>query len=237
MVVVVIPLKPLLEEAVANARLHRFKTFDMKELLPCSPDELWDRTSGSCIIFVSMDTMSSCHSVLALKRACIVVVDEAHMVKLDIHYRPNLRSGWELGARNISKCPWILMTASLRPCFENDVIYNLGLEDAANLHVVRSTVDRGPEYPVAVEWYVHNTDALAWLRRNQPCIIFVMTRGQAEKLARDLGIIYIHSGCEDGDRRKKIAAVSRGDARCVATSSIGVGVNMGPKHVVILDLT
>ena len=120
---------------------------------------------------------------------------------------------------------------------ENDVIYNLGLEDASNLHVLRSTVDRGPGYSVSVEWYTQKFDALAWLRRTEPNIIFVMTRGQAEQLARDLGIIFIHSGCDDADRRKKIAAVSRGEVRCVATSSIGVGVNMDPKHVVIFDFT
>jgi hypothetical protein len=236
-VIVVVPLKPLLEEAVANARSRHFKAFEMKSLLTLSPDELWDRTSGSCLIFVSMDTLSSCHSVLTLGRPCIVVIDEAHMIKLDIHYRPNFRSGWELGARNVSQFPWILLTATLRPSMENDVIYNLGLEDASNLHVLRSTVDRGVEYPVFVEWYSQKSDALAWLRRTEPNIIFVMTRGQAEQLAKDLGIIFIHSECEDADRRKKIDAVSRGQVRCVATSSIGVGVNMDPKHVVIFDFT
>jgi ATP-dependent DNA helicase RecQ len=236
-VVVVVPLKPLLEEAVANARRLCFRTFEMKTLLTLSPDELWDRTSGSCLIFVSLDALSSAQSVLALGKPCIVVVDEAHMVKLDIHYRPNLRSGWELGARNVSEFPWILLTATLRPSMENDVIYNLGLEDASNLHVLRTTVDRGPEYSVTVEWYAQKNDALEWLRRTEPTIIFVMSRGQAEQLGRDLGLIFIHSGCEDGDRRRKIDAVSRGELRCVATSSIGVGVNMAPKHVVIFDFT
>jgi hypothetical protein len=74
---------------------------------------------------------------------------------------------------------------------------------------------------IQVQWYTATNSAMNWLRETEPPIIFVMAKKQAEELARELGIIFIHSELSDAERRKRIATVASGQARCVATSSIG----------------
>jgi hypothetical protein len=137
-----------MEEAVAGARALGFKVFEMAALLSCSRDDLCERTRGGCLIFVSMDALPSCYTVFTLGSACILVVDEAHMVQMDMCYRYAFRSAWELGVRVLHFAAVIIMTATLRPCFENDVIYDLGLEEAASLHVLRASSNRGYQVQV-----------------------------------------------------------------------------------------
>jgi hypothetical protein len=54
---------------------------------------------------------------------------------------------------------------------------------------------------------------------------------EAEQTAAELGVLHIHSKLEDAERRRRIKLLKEGTHRCVATSSIGVGCNLGPKHV------
>lgn len=62
-------------------------------------------------------------------------------------------------------------------------------------------------------------------------------RKEAEKLAAELGVIHIHSDLEAGERMRRVLSVAQKKQRCVATTSIGVGVNLNPTHVVVLGLT
>ncbi len=62
-------------------------------------------------------------------------------------------------------------------------------------------------------------------------------RKEAEKLAAELGVIHIHSDLEAGERMRRVHSVARKEKRCVATTSIGVGVNLNPRHVVVKGLT
>ena len=57
-----------------------------------------------------------------------------------------------------------------------------------------------------------------------------LNRKEAEQTAAELGVLHIHSQLEDTERRRRIELLKKG-ARCVATSAIGVGCNLGPKHV------
>jgi hypothetical protein len=52
-----------------------------------------------------------------------------------------------------------------------------------------------------VQWYTATDSAMNWLRETEPHIIFVMAKKQAEELARELGIIFIHSELSDAERR------------------------------------
>jgi hypothetical protein len=74
-------------------------------------------------------------------------------------------------------------------------------------------------------------------RRTKPCIIFVMSKREAETMALALGLVCIHSKLEPSVRMRLIKDVLAGKARCVATTSIGVGVNLNPLHLVIYGLT
>jgi HrpA-like RNA helicase len=56
-------------------------------------------------------------------------------------------------------------------------------------------------------------------------------------MARDLGLVCIHSKLEPSERMRLIRDVLKGKQRCVATTSIGVGVNLDPLHLVIYGLT
>ncbi len=63
------------------------------------------------------------------------------------------------------------------------------------------------------------------------------SRKEAEKLAAELGIIFIHSDLEACERMRRVRSVAQKQQRCVATTSIGVGVNLNPQHVVVKGLT
>ena len=62
-------------------------------------------------------------------------------------------------------------------------------------------------------------------------------RKEAGTLAAELGVIHIHNDLEAGERMRRVHSVARKEQHCVATTSIGVGVNLNPQHVVVQGLT
>jgi hypothetical protein len=236
-VVVVVPLVPLLEEAIGGARAAGLRAFHARDLVDLPYQEMRFRMQAGCLIFVSMEAVSSISTICAVAvelELGVLVVDEAHMAHLDKGYRPALNSFWEVGARFGLQMPTLLLTATLRPSTEIQVIADLGLEAVKSFHVIRAPSDQGRN--VAIEWYTSKKEAIDWLKQIKPNIIFVMSRKEAEDLAAELGVLFIHSKLDDAVRKDRIARVLQG-ACCVATSSIGVGVNLDPKHVVVFGTT
>ena len=93
------------------------------------------------IVFCSLEaSASSAHRLLSHAVPVVPVLtayDEAHMVTLDMTYRPAFRSSWTLGSCFGSRTNTLLLTATLRPALESEVLMDLGLEDCSSFKVIR----------------------------------------------------------------------------------------------------
>jgi superfamily II DNA helicase RecQ len=234
--VVIIPLVSLLEEAMQGARDAGLKTFHATELVKLSYSEMRSEMSQGCAVFVSMEAVESAAIICSVAHEVggLLVVDEEHMVHTDMHFRPSFRSFWEIGARFGLKMPTLLLSATLRPCMETEVNYDLGLEEVKTFSVIRSPMDQ--QRQVRIQWITSKQQGIAWLQVHGPDITFVMSKIEAETLAAELGILFIHSELEPEERKRRIERVKQG-ARCVATSVVAVGVNLNPKKVALLGHT
>ncbi len=141
-VVVLLPLVPLLDEAEQSARAAGLRAFRIQELSANRGD------LRPCLVFCSFEAAASAavnliSEALTENQSVIVVVDEAHMVHLDAgsvgllfffcglqrlttfhRYRPKFRSVWELGSRFSHCVPFVLLTATMRPSLETEVRSN-----------------------------------------------------------------------------------------------------------------
>ena len=197
LVLVLVPLVPLLEEALAGAINLGLPAAHIRDA-PDAADDLCAWMRGR-LVFCSFEAAaSSAYRLLAaavdiVRLPVITVVDEAHMVTLDMSYRYQFGTVWTLGNCFARVCNFLILTATLRPALEAEVVMDLGLEDCKSFRVIRSPSDRG--FPVTVQcspsphlsfflvlflrlcrWYNAEDDAVAWLRNTKPDITFVMYR-------------------------------------------------------------
>jgi hypothetical protein len=112
--VVVVPLVPLLDEAIGGARAAGLRAFHARDLLDLSYQDMRFRMQAGCLVFVSMEAVSSitaiCAAAVELELG-VLVMDEAQMANLDKRYRTALNSLWEVGARFGQQMPTLLLTA------------------------------------------------------------------------------------------------------------------------------
>ena len=79
----------------------------------------------------------------------LLCVDEAHMVTLDMSYRYLFGTVWTLGFCFNRVVNTLILTATLRPELEPEVLIDLGLEECNSFSVIRSPSDRG--FPVSIQ--------------------------------------------------------------------------------------
>jgi hypothetical protein len=212
-VLVLIPLVPLLDEALQGALDAGLPAIRITDLYGAA--DIGSVLQSGCLVFCSFE--AACNDVTwavldyALESVgAITVVDEAHMLHLDMRYvvhdslmhvailppgcsyRHSFRGFWQLGAMYGQKMPFILLTATMRPSLEIPVSYaflylfcilsdalqqlmfDLVLEDVDSFKTIRSPSDRNRN--IKIEWYTTLDEANAWLIKEKPEIIFVMTK-------------------------------------------------------------
>ena len=138
LMLVLVPLVPLLEEALAGSIASGLRASHIRDA-PHYPDELYAWMRGR-VVFCSLESAaSSAHRLFSCADGLdlFLIVDEAHMVTLDMGYRPDFRSAWALGSCFGPVMNTLLLTATLRPALEADVIFDLGLEESNSFSVIR----------------------------------------------------------------------------------------------------
>ena len=86
-VIVLVPLVPLLEEALQGAKDAGIKAFHIRDL-PEDRDGIVALLEGGCIVFCSYEAASSAHTTAVCEVAVDIgglsVIDEAHMSHMDM---------------------------------------------------------------------------------------------------------------------------------------------------------
>ena len=96
------------------------------------------------LVFSSLEAAASSACKLLAAAVDVVpvtmIVDECHMVTLDMSYRPMFRAVWAIGACFAVRMSNLILTATLRPALETEIMLDLGLEDCSSFKVIRSVV-------------------------------------------------------------------------------------------------
>ncbi len=94
------------------------------------------------VVFSSFETAASSACKLLAAAVDVVpvtmIVDECHMVTLDMSYRPMFRAVWVIGACFAIRMSTLILTATLRPAMETEIMMDLGLEECNSFSVIRS---------------------------------------------------------------------------------------------------
>ncbi len=153
LVLVLVPLVPLLEEALVGAIKLGLPAAHIRDA-PDIADDLCAWMRGR-LVFCSFEAAaSSAYRLLAaavdiFRLPVVTVVDEAHMVTLDMSYRYLFGTVWTLGYCFARVINVLILTATLRPVLEAEVMIDLGLEECVSFSVIRSPSDRG--FPVRIQ--------------------------------------------------------------------------------------
>ena len=109
--------------------------------LPADVDDL-DVWMRGRLVFSSFEAAASSACKLLAAAVGVVpvtmIVDECHMVTLDMSYRPMFRAVWAIGACFAVGMSTLILTATLRPGMETEIMLDLGLEDCTTFNVIRS---------------------------------------------------------------------------------------------------
>jgi len=176
--------------------------------------------------------------MLARRTPALIAVDEAHCISQWGHdFRPDYRM---LGQRlpTLRPAPIIALTATATPQVQDDIVAQLGLENARRfIHGFRRT-------NIAIEILERNPSERAGAirellsdRARRPAIVYAATRKSAEELAGALGsrmAAAYHAGMDGKERDRVQAAFLAGQREViVATTAFGMGIDKADVRTVI----
>nr|WP_293172086.1 DNA topoisomerase 3 [Nannocystis sp.] len=176
--------------------------------------------------------------MLARRTPALVAVDEAHCISQWGHdFRPDYRMlGQRLPA--LRPAPIIALTATATPEVQDDIVAQLGLDDAGRfIHGFRRT-------NIAIEVVELNPSERAGAIREllsdkarRPAIVYAATRKSAEELAGALGprlAAAYHAGMDGKDRDRVQSAFLAGQREViVATTAFGMGIDKADVRTII----
>jgi len=176
---------------------------------------------------------------LAALAPSLFVVDEAHCISQWGHdFRPDYLGLGE-AATALGRPPILALTATAAPPVRQEIIEQLGMEDAA---VVVRGFDR-PNIALEVRDVAGDAAKLAALIAQEPgregsAIVYVATRRAAEDVAgalseAGLAAMAYHAGMGATQRTRVQAAFMAGEGRCgVATIAFGMGIDKADVRLV-----
>ncbi len=176
--------------------------------------------------------------MLAKRPLALIAVDEAHCISEWGHdFRPDYRL---LGERlpTLRPAPIVALTATATPDVQDDIVAQLGLEDARRfIHGFRrhnlaiETVEIAPG---------GRADAIRELlaeRARRPAIVYAATRKNVEELATALGrrvAAGYHAGMDAAERERVQSAFLSGALDViVATTAFGMGIDKADVRTVV----
>ncbi|MET9224655.1 RecQ family ATP-dependent DNA helicase [Lentzea sp. NPDC003310] len=198
--------------------------------------ETWRRFAAGDVeyLFLSPEQLANTETVERLRQAkpSLFVVDEAHCVSAWGHdFRPDYLRLRHVIER-LGHPPVLALTATASGPVRADVVEHLGLRDVAvvvagfdrpNLHLAtRFCTDDEERGRAVVDWVADRTG---------PGLLYVPTRGDAERYAADLtsrGLAAgaFHAGMRAADRKRVQDGFMRGELDVIAaTSAFGMGID------------
>jgi DNA topoisomerase-3 len=176
--------------------------------------------------------------MLAKRTPTLIAVDEAHCISEWGHdFRPDYRMlGQRLPA--LRPAPIIALTATATPEVQDDIVAQLGLQDAGRfIHGFRRS-------NIAIEVVEMNpaqrAEAIREIlsdRSRRPAIVYAATRKSAEDVARVLGArraAAYHAGMDAAERDRVQTAFLAGELEViVATTAFGMGIDKADVRTIV----
>ena len=168
--------------------------------------------------------------MLAKRRPILIAVDEAHCIS---HWGHDFRPEYRMVGQRIPQfrpAPMIALTATATPVVQNDIVNQLGMENAARfIHGFRRT---NIATEVAEMRPSERRETVRRILRDsgRPAIVYVPTRKEADLLGQvlseDFPAAAYHAGMPSGERERVQAEFLAGTLEViVATIAFGMGVD------------
>ena len=166
-----------------------------------------------------------------------IIMDEAHLALLHDCFRSVMHTLKWLGQQNIQIT---ILSATLPPSLEEDMFKALGI---TTYKICRTRTAR-PDISYNVLRADNINDRLDQLFHeimaksdSGSCLIFCLSRQDAEETGKRLNIRYCHSGMPTVEVAANVAGLRRGDYRAMAsTSLLSVSLDVGSvSHTIHLD--
>jgi DNA topoisomerase-3 len=241
---VVSPLIALMEDQVAKLKAQGFSAErihsgrDRQSSRAACSDYLAGRLD---FLFVAPERLRvpGFPELLAKRKPTLVAVDEAHCISHWGHdFRPEYRMlGQRLPA--LRPAPVVALTATATPLVQDDIVSELGLEDAGRfIHGFRRTNIGIEIVELAPASRAEAVRKLLESEERRPAIVYASTRKLAEETARSLAEHFscaaYHAGMETSSRDRIQTAFLSGQLEVVvATIAFGMGVDKPDVRTVV----
>lgn len=177
--------------------------------------------------------------MLGKRKPTLIAIDEAHCISQWGHdFRPDYRMlGQHLHL--LRPAPVLALTATATPVVQNDILAQLGLEEAVRfIHGFRR--DNLAIEVVEIPKPMRTSRALELLRdaERRPAIVYAPTRKEAEETALAFGVHFpsaaYHAGLDAGQRERVQRSFLAGEIEVVvATIAFGMGIDKPDIRTVI----
>ncbi|UQA63011.1 DNA topoisomerase 3 [Polyangium aurulentum] len=241
---VISPLIALMEDQVAKLKAQGFSAErihsgrDRQSSRAACSDYLAGRLD---FLFVAPERLRvpGFPELLSKRKPTLVAVDEAHCISHWGHdFRPEYRM---LGGRlpTLRPAPVIALTATATPLVQDDIVSELGLEDASRfIHGFRRTNIGIEIVELAPNGRAEAVRKLLEPDERRPAIVYASTRKHAEETARalaeDFSCAAYHAGMETSARDRIQTAFLSGQLEVVvATIAFGMGVDKADVRTVV----